>query len=76
MIEEVVRLARTVAKDSIVTQATERLIVQIVEVCAEHEKTAVAAEREACAKIADGFRCGSCGMDGKAAAAIRDRIKP
>jgi len=31
----------------------------------------VAAERERCARIADSFRCGLCGMDGKAAAAIR-----
>lgn len=26
---------------------------------------------EECAKVADGFRCGGCGMDGKAGAAIR-----
>jgi hypothetical protein len=70
MIEEVGRLAKTVAKDSIVTQATERLIVQIVEVCAEHEKAAIAAEREACAKIAD------IGDDRFIAAAIRARIAP
>lgn len=30
-------------------------------------------EREACAQIADGYRCGGCGMDGKVAAAIRAR---
>ena len=30
-------------------------------------------EREACAKVADGFTCGGCGMDGKASAAIRAR---
>ncbi len=29
---------------------------------------------EECANIADGFRCGGCGMDGKAAAAIRELI--
>jgi hypothetical protein len=28
-------------------------------------------EREKCAKIADGFTCGGCGMDGKVSAAIR-----
>jgi hypothetical protein len=37
---------------------------------------ATRAENEACAKIADGFTCGLCGMDGKSAAAIRARIKP
>lgn len=26
---------------------------------------------EAAARVADGFRCGGCGMDGKAATAIR-----
>ena len=31
------------------------------------------AEREACAQVADSFRCGICGMDGKIAAAIRAR---
>jgi hypothetical protein len=34
---------------------------------------AVRAEREACAKIADGYTCGACGMDGKCAAEIRSR---
>jgi len=29
-------------------------------------------ERERCAQVADSFRCGACGMDGKAAAAIRE----
>lgn len=37
---------------------------------------ATRAENEACAKIADSFTCGLCGMDGKSAAAIRARIKP
>lgn len=36
-------------------------------------RRAIRREREACAKIADSFRCGCCGMDGKAAAAIRAR---
>jgi hypothetical protein len=36
-------------------------------------RAAVEAEREACAQIADSFRCGCCGMDDKAAAAIRSR---
>jgi hypothetical protein len=36
--EEAVRLAKKVAEGSIVQQATERLIYQIVEVCAEHER--------------------------------------
>lgn len=31
----------------------------------------IRAERERCAKIADSFTCGVCGMDGKAGAAIR-----
>lgn len=31
----------------------------------------VDAERERCARIADSYRCGACGMDGKAAAEIR-----
>ncbi|HUU99275.1 MAG TPA: hypothetical protein VM487_26375 [Phycisphaerae bacterium] len=34
-------------------------------------REAVEGERERCAKVADGFTCGACGMDGKAAAAIR-----
>jgi hypothetical protein len=34
---------------------------------------AIQDERERCAKIADGFTCGACGMDGKAGAAIRSR---
>jgi hypothetical protein len=34
---------------------------------------ALAAEREACARIADSFACGACGMDGKAGKAIRAR---
>jgi molybdopterin biosynthesis enzyme len=42
---EVVRLAQRVANGSIVAQATERLIYQIVEVCAEHEKEKVEALR-------------------------------
>jgi hypothetical protein len=42
---EVVRLAQKVADGSIVAQATERLIYQIVEVCAEHEKETLAALR-------------------------------
>jgi hypothetical protein len=33
-------------------------------------------EREACALIADSFNCGICGMDGKAADAIRGRSWP
>ncbi len=36
---------------------------------------AIRDEREACAQIADGYRCGDCGMDGKVAAAIRARSK-
>ena len=43
--EEIVRLAKQVAEDSIVTQALERLIYQIVEACAEHEQEALAAAR-------------------------------
>lgn len=39
-------------------------------------QAAVAAEREACAAVADGFTCGGCGMDGKAGAAIRARTAP
>lgn len=31
---------------------------------------------EECAKIADGFTCGACGMDGKASAAIRAISNP
>lgn len=38
---------------------------------AEYELRATMAERERCAKIADSFTCGACGMDGKAGAAIR-----
>lgn len=34
---------------------------------------AIREERERCAEIADGFTCGGCGMDGKAAAAIRSQ---
>lgn len=30
---------------------------------------------EECAKVADGFTCGGCGMDGKASAAIRALAK-
>jgi len=36
-------------------------------------RSAIAAETERCAGIADSFTCGICGMDGKAAAAIRAR---
>lgn len=36
---------------------------------------AIAMEREACAKIADSYRCGVCGMDGKAASEIRARSR-
>jgi len=43
--EESAKLARKVAERSIVTQATERLVYQIVEACAEHEQEAVAALR-------------------------------
>ena len=32
-------------------------------------------EREKCAKIADGFSCGMCGMDGKCSAAIRAALQ-
>lgn len=39
----------------------------------EAEERGAAKEREACAKIADSFTCGCCGMDGKAGAAIRHR---
>jgi hypothetical protein len=39
------QLAGKVAKDSIVTQALERLIEQIVQICAEHETASVAALR-------------------------------
>lgn len=34
---------------------------------------ALLTERERCALIADGFKCGSCGMDGKAGDAIRSQ---
>lgn len=34
-------------------------------------QAAVEAERARCAAIADQFRCGACGLDGKAADAIR-----
>lgn len=40
---------------------------------ARREAEAAEREREACARVADGFACGACGMDGKAAAAIRSR---
>jgi hypothetical protein len=73
-------LARDLAGHSIVTQALERYLTQVIEVCAEHEKAAVAAEREACAKIADtaAFSMEEPGYerDRRIAAAIRARITP
>ncbi len=39
--EELRALANSVVTNSIVAQATERLILQIVEVCAEHERLAL-----------------------------------
>jgi hypothetical protein len=48
---EVVRFAQKVADGSIVAQATERLIYQIVEVCAEHEKETLAALRSQNAEL-------------------------
>jgi len=53
--EEAVRLAKQVAAGGIVQQATERLIYQIVEACAEHErerhKALVEALKEAAAQL-------------------------
>lgn len=46
-------IAKKIAKGSIIAKATERLIYQIVEVCAERERESVEAAIEACAKIAD-----------------------
>jgi hypothetical protein len=43
------------------------------EILYQYLRAAVEAEREACAQIADSFRCGCCGMDDKAAAAMRAR---
>jgi len=44
-------LAREVVKDSIVMQATERLVYQIVEACAEHERAQLAAKDEEIARL-------------------------
>jgi predicted alpha-1,6-mannanase (GH76 family) len=52
------------------------LIAEIAAALRQRADEATREEREACAKIADSFTCGLCGMDGKSAAAIRARIKP
>ena len=55
--EQVRRLARKAVRDGIVAIATERLITQIVEVCAEHEAASVAAVWAKCeAKVTDTIR--------------------
>jgi hypothetical protein len=48
----------------------------ILDALRQSRDEATRAENEECAKIADSFTCGLCGMDGKSAAAIRARIKP
>jgi hypothetical protein len=51
--EGAMTLAKEVAKGSIIAKATERLIYQIVEVCAEHEREAVEAMRAKCYGIVE-----------------------
>lgn len=46
------------------------IAVQIAEAIEAAERSAI----ERAAKVADGFTCGACGMDGKAAQAIRSLI--
>jgi hypothetical protein len=72
--EEIRRLAHEVVKDGIVTIAAERLITQIVEVCADHERDSIEAMRRKCETIARGEDDGSgTEADGRARR-IADRI--